>query len=124
MTAAKSFFSPSSVIFCSSRLNSLHDARQLFVRIQRVDAEAAANLRGAEIDGADGPGLGHHLQDGRADGRRAGVAGLELVQAAIQLLGKAGRVHAEMFEQKSGIARAGIQQLAQIMLDFDVVMGA
>ena len=73
---------------------------------------------------ADGPGLGQHLQQRRAEGRRARVAGFQFVQAARQLRGRRdlSTPNCRRMQAKSSIAR--IQQLHQVMLDLDVVVRA
>ena len=99
-----------------------HDARQLFIGDQRQDGEAGADARGPEVDRADGPGLREHLQQRRAQGRRARVAGLEFVEAARQFRGQARLVDAELLQDEGEVSIARIEQFHQVMLDFDVIV--
>ena len=100
------------------------DARKLFVGNQRQRAKAGADLSGAEFERAHGPSLGEHAVQRRAEGRRARVARFQLVEAARELPGEAGFIHAEMFEDTREIGIGGIQQLEEEVLDLDVVMRA
>ena len=100
------------------------DARQVFVFAERQHGEAGADLPGVVLHRADQPGLAEHLDQRRAEGRRAGVARLELVEAPAQLGRQAGLIHAESFQDAGEIGIAGIQQLHEEVLDLDVVVGA
>ena len=59
-----------------------HLAGQFLVDRQCQDREARADLPRSVIDGADGPRLGQHCHQARAQRRRSGVAGLQFVEAA------------------------------------------
>ncbi len=100
-----------------------HNPRQLFVGDQRQDGVPGADAGGLEVDRADGPGLREHLQQRRAQCRRACVAGFEFVEAARQLRRQARLVDAKLLQDEGEVSIARIEQFHQVMLDFDVIVG-
>jgi hypothetical protein len=81
-----------------------HEAGELFIRGQGDDNEAGADLACVEVDGADSPRGGQHIEHSGADRGGAGVAGLELVHAARQLRGQARLVDLEMLDDSREVA--------------------
>jgi hypothetical protein len=104
--------------------NVVDQPGEFLVRDQREDREAGAHLAGVEVDGADRPRGGQHLEHGGADGRRAGVAGLQLVDAAGQIRGEPRFVYFKMLDDRGEVARSGIEQLGEVVFDLDVVVSA
>ena len=121
---SRSLRSASALIFWNSRLTSLTRRGELLVRDQREDGEAGAHLAGVEVDGADRPRGGQHLEHRGADGRRACVAGLQLVDAARQICGEPRLVDFKMLDDRGEVARSRIEQLGEVVLDLDIVVGA
>jgi hypothetical protein len=101
-----------------------HHARQIFVRSQRQNGEAGADLARAIVDRAQRPGLGQHITQRGAQRRVARVSRLQLIQAARQLGREARFVHFEMLQDGRQIRAARIQQLHQIVLHLDVIVRA
>ena len=102
----------------------LHQPAQLVVRRQRQDGVAGADRARAVIHGADEPRAAQHLGETRAERRRPGVAGLELVQTASEIGREPGAVHFVLLEDVGEVPIARVEQLHQEMLDLDVVVRA
>ncbi len=102
----------------------LHQPRKLFVRSQGQHTESGANRAGIEIDGANGPCRGEHLQHRGADGGCARVARLQLVEAARKLRGETGLVDFKMLEDGGKVVGRRVEKLGEEVLDLDVVVSA
>ena len=85
---------------------------------------AGADLRRAVVERAERPRLVEHLDDVRAERRRARVAGLQLVEALRQLRRQPRPVDAELLEDRREVAVGGVEQLHEVVLDLDVVVRA
>ena len=101
-----------------------HQARKFLIRREREDGESGAHLTCVEVDGADGPRNGQHLQHCRTDGRRAGISRLEFVEASRQLSRQARLVDLEMLDDRGKVIVGRVEELGEKVLDLDVVVGA
>ena len=99
------------------------DAGQHFVRQQRTQQVPGANLRSAELDRGDHPGLADQVHDLRRQARRPGVARLQAVDGRRQRANHPGRVDLEMPQQRGEVRIVSLQQLEQPVLKLHVVIG-
>src|SRR5262249_49505776 len=75
-----------------------NDACESLIRKQRQDHETRADLSRAELERADGPGLGEEAEQRRAECRRARIASLDLIQAAPHLPREPRLIYAELLQ--------------------------
>src|SRR5258708_3835175 len=101
----------------------MDEARQLRIGDDGEDGESGADLAGVKVDRSDGPRRSKHLEHGRADRRGAGVAGLQLVEAAGKLGCEPRLVDLKVLEDSGEVAGRGIEKLGEVVFDLDVVVG-
>ena len=104
--------------------NFAHEAGKIAGTGDGENAEAGADLRGAEVDGADGPGLGQHIRKRGTERRGSGVAGLQFVETAGEVAGEARFIDAKLFEDAGEIAIGDVKKLEEEVLDLDVIVSA
>ena len=103
--------------------NVSHHAGEFLIAEQGQQAESGTDLTVTEFDGADGPGLGEHLEERRRDGRSPGVSGFDPVEATVEFLRETGRVDAEVAQDMGGVTIGGIEELPQEVFHLDIVVG-
>ena len=101
-----------------------HLAAQLVVGHEREDGVPSADRACPVVHGPDEPCFSEHLGDTRAEGWRPRVARLQLVQAAREVRREPRAIDLELLEDGGAIAIARVEQLHEIVLDLDVVVGA
>src|SRR5947207_888758 len=101
-----------------------NDAREPVAGGKSKDRETGSDLRGPEFNGCDNPCLRHRLDEVRAQGWRSTISSLETIQSTSQVRGKPRLVDFSVFGDQREIAVGHIEQFEQVMLNFDVVVGA
>ena len=102
----------------------VYQAGEIFHRHQGQNAVAGADGIAAEFERADGPRLAEHAEHRLADGRVAGAARFESIQAAGEFGRQTGFIDLEMPRDKREIGAAGIQQLHEEVFYFHVVVSS
>ncbi len=98
------------------------DTGQHFVRQERTQQVPGADLRCAEFDRSDHPGLADQVHDLRRQTRRPGVARLQPVDGRRHRARHAGGVDLEMPQQRGDVRIVSLQQLEQPVLQLHVVI--
>ena len=86
-----------------------NDAREPVACGKSQHGETGSNLRSSEFNRCNGPGLGHGLDEVRAQGWRAAIAGLETIQGTSQLGCKTPLVDFGMSRNQSEIAVSRVE---------------
>ena len=98
--------------------------RQGLVRDERPQQVPRPQPRETLLDRGEEPCLLRQLNDFRRQRGRAGIAGLHLVERAVQINDQPGLVDFVMTQDRGDVAVGRVSEPQQPMLDLDIVMGA